>query len=111
MLTFHNKDSDLLTRLLIKKKKKIFYFIQVDFSLKYTEKFSSNSNMMPEESSSTLTHQRESSNIETIPPTLPSTGSASASGSFEAQSQKKSKSTKEDCVFFLPDLNMTPSED
>lgn len=67
----------------------------------------------PEESTSTLTHQRESSNIETIPPTLPLTGpeSGSGSGSFEAQSQTKSKSTEEDCVFFLPDLNMTPSED
>lgn len=64
--------------------------------------------MMHEESSSTLTHQRESSNnIETSHPTLPFTGS----GSSEAQSQKKSKSTEEDSVFLLPDLNMTPSED
>ncbi|XP_022976190.1 uncharacterized protein LOC111476653 [Cucurbita maxima] len=81
--------------------------MKVDFNLKYPEKFNTNSNMMYEESSSTLTHQRESSNIETSPPTLPFTGS----GSSEAQSQKKSKSTEEDSVFLLPDLNMTPSED
>ncbi|KAG7024435.1 hypothetical protein SDJN02_13250, partial [Cucurbita argyrosperma subsp. argyrosperma] len=82
--------------------------MKVDFNLKYPEKFSTNSNMMHEESSSTLTHQRESSNnIETSPPTIPFTGS----GSSEAQSQKKTKSTEEDSVFLLPDLNMTPSED
>ncbi|XP_038897737.1 uncharacterized protein LOC120085676 [Benincasa hispida] len=83
--------------------------MKVDFNLKYTEKFSTNSNMMPEESTSTLTHQRESSNIEKFSPTLPFT--ASGSGSFEAQSQKNCKSTEEDCGFLLPDLNMTPSED
>lgn len=79
--------------------------VEVDFNLKYTEKFSTNSNMA-EETSSTLTHQRESSNHDTIPPTLPFTGS----GSFEAQSQK-SKSSEDECVFILPDLNMIPSED
>lgn len=83
--------------------------MQVDLNLKYPEKFSKNSNMMmimmmPEESSSTLTHQRESSS-----PTLPFT--TSGSGSSDAQSQKNLKSTEEDCVFLLPDLNMIPSED
>ncbi|KAL0545399.1 hypothetical protein IC582_015281 [Cucumis melo] len=83
--------------------------MKVDLNLKYPEKFSKNSNMMmmmmmPEESSSTLTHQRESSS-----PTLPFT--TSGSGSSDAQSQKNLKSTEEDCVFLLPDLNMIPSED
>ncbi|KAE8649947.1 uncharacterized protein LOC101216814 isoform X2 [Cucumis sativus] len=85
--------------------------MKVDLNFKYTEKFITNSNMMmttttmmPEESSSTLTHQRESSS-----PTLPFT--TSGSGSSEAQSQKNLKSTEEDCVFLLPDLNMIPSED
>ncbi|KAG6608135.1 hypothetical protein SDJN03_01477, partial [Cucurbita argyrosperma subsp. sororia] len=88
--------------------------MKVDFNMKYAEKFNTNSKMMmmmQEDSSSTLTRQRESSNIEAIPPTLlPLTGAGS--GRFEAQLQTKIKSsTEDDCVFFLPDLNMTPSED